>query len=137
MKQTKGSRIVAILIDILAIAGVNVAAADKFPSYKIGTYDLSGQDFDVSFSLALLIVPLYFLIFDFFNQGRSAGKIVMGLKTVDENSQAQTSQSTAVIRTFAKCLSLLFWPISLIVFAASGKTLHDAIAKTVTISAKQ
>lgn len=136
MKQTKGSRIVAFLIDIIATTSVNFAVKDWFSSYHMGSFNLMGQEFDMTIRLSLLVIPLYFLIFDLFNQGKTAGKLIMGIVTVDAQTQVAPDRMTLVVRTLFKCVSIAFWPLSFLVFVILSTSLQDIVAKTVTLKTK-
>ncbi|NUY81255.1 RDD family protein [Flavobacterium sp. MAH-1] len=136
MKQTKGSRMVAFLIDIIATTSVNFVVKDWFSSYHMGNFSFMGQEFDITIRLSLLVIPLYFLIFDLFNQGKTAGKLVMGIVTVDAQTQVAPDRLTLMVRTLFKFISIAFWPLSFLFFVISATSLQDIVAKTVTLKTK-
>ncbi len=130
MDTVKGLRILACFIDVVCIGTVSTATSPWLPSYSLGKHNLLGMEVDLAIQFSLLAVPLYFLIFDFFGNGRTAGKMVTGIRVVDAETQAEPSTATRVVRSLLKCVSLSFWPISLLVYLMSSATLQDKVANT-------
>lgn len=114
-------RFIAILIDSLifgAIQGIGEAVG-----------------FREAFGGANIIISwLYFSLLQSSSRQATIGKMVMGLKVVDEDGERITFQQ-ATIRYFSKILSAIILMIGYIMAAFSSKkqALHDKLASTYVI----
>ncbi len=133
MGVRKSRRIASFIIDMVGANLIFYVLDVVFPTYRIGSFLLFGHSVDLDFKLALLAIPIYFLIFDLVNQGQSLGKIILATKTIDSSSSAAPAGATRIMRTLLKMLSIALWPIALLVYLMCSVTLHDKVARTVTV----
>lgn len=126
----KNSRILAFLIDNVICSSITSLLIPL--KYSLGTYDLGGQRIFINLEFTLLGFAVYFLLFDFFNKGNTAGKAVMGLRTRNFSAQ-ELPLKTRIGRTLLKLVSMIVLPISAIVYLLNGNTLHDNLMKSTVV----
>ena len=103
----------------------------------IDTLDLlSSATITVIIILNFLIVWGYFVLFEFFSKGRTLGKIVVGLRVIQENGQSLTFL-TSCIRNFLRIIDFLpgffFIGMLLIFLHPKHKRLGDLASGTIVV----
>jgi len=136
----KAKRIAAGLVDLL------IAFALLLPFYRLTAYPIYGR----RLRFLLYLLPAFYLIFRDSLRGKSVGKFVFGLSTVNVKSDKFADFADSILRNwffFVIILPLRFWiinfgviiflMISLIIFAqilvGQGNRLGDKFANTKVI----
>jgi len=136
-------RVVAYLLDgilltlvfgvVAGIVGVNIIPADP------ATIDPA--DFAASMggfqAIALVVTWLYFALMESSPRGATVGKMVLGLRVVDEQGN-RISFLRATGRFFAKILSgiILYIGFLMVAFTQRKRGLHDIIAGTLVVKTR-
>lgn len=81
---------------------------------------------------AICFVPIFFIGRDFFCEGRSLGKRIMGLTVLD----IRTGKRPSYGLLFVRGLSLFFMEADLLVILISGRSIGDHMAHTAVVSQK-
>lgn len=95
--------------------------------------------FDLVVSICFFVVPiLYFSVLESSKLGATLGKLIIGIKVVDENTFQRISFFRALGRALVKIISLYFCGIGIIVFVLgmSGErkqSIHDGLFKTLVV----
>lgn len=126
------ARLVALIIDVILIA-----VLEGLLPLKILYYDILPANFEnvLLSSLCrleyLILSPLYFVGFRYWNHGRTLGKMAMRIKTVKEDGSA-----VGLSQSIVDCLGYYFLPLDwLIGFFLSnrGQRLTQVCARTVVV----
>lgn len=130
-----GRRVVATIIDSIIFAVVNFILQSV-----LGGNDTSGFDFTQlstgSFVLFVVAVLYYVLLEGFL--GRTVGKMVTGIKVVDEATGGLPGPGKAAVRTVLRIVDGFFaYLLGFIVVLASQRRrrLGDMLAKTLVVRA--
>jgi uncharacterized RDD family membrane protein YckC len=136
-------RVVAYLIDgilltialgvISAFAGINMMPADPANVDPVALMSQMG-----SFQLVAVVVTwLYFALMESSPRGATVGKMVVGLRVVDEHGN-RISFLRATGRFFAKYIStlILFIGFLMVAFTDRKRGLHDLIAGTLVVKSR-
>ena len=131
--NVKNKRILALLLD-LAIVGFIASLATSMIKFEweLGTYSLFNHRISFGLSLSVLFYLVYFILCDIFWNSMTIGKEVLKIKVVLQDG-APLELKSRIYRTLLKTISILFWPISGLVFLVNGYTLEDDFSKTKTV----
>lgn len=126
----RNKRIVALILDLLII-GIVSGLFSNFVGIErnLGTTTIFDRPVAYGYSLSFLFYLLYFFIFDLFNNSITIGKLVMKIKVILQNEDELTLK-IKMYRTTLKTISILFLPISALVFLITGKSLQDSYCST-------
>jgi len=129
----KNKRILALLLDLAIIGFISslVTSMIKF-EWELGTYSLFNHRISFGLSLSVLFYLVYFILCDIFWNSMTIGKEVLKIKVVLQDG-APLELKSRIYRTLLKTISILFWPISGLVFLVNGYTLEDDFSKTKTV----
>ncbi len=96
-----------------------------------------GLDYFYVYMLILTVIwLLYYALFESSVRGATIGKMILGIKVVDENDR-KIDFGTAFVRGIGRIFSGFFYIGYIIAFATEGnQSLHDKLAGTYVISAK-
>ena len=149
-----GSRFLALLIDsiilsvifsIISVTYFGVIGMEyiSFLFSEVGVWNwniyrmLFGLDYFFFYLLILTVIwLLYYALFESSVRGATIGKMILGIKVVDENDR-KLDFGTAFVRSIGRIFSGFFYIGYIIAFATEGnQALHDKIAGTYVISAK-
>jgi uncharacterized RDD family membrane protein YckC len=126
-------RILAFLIDLLIIAIISTLSTGFFEiERELGTTTIFNQTITYGISWSFLFYAMYFIIFDIFNNAVTVGKQLLQIKVALKNNK-QLSIQSRIYRTVLKTISILFLPISALVFLINGNTLQDSYCNTKTV----
>ncbi|GAA0750028.1 RDD family protein [Gaetbulibacter jejuensis] len=129
------SRLFAFIIDMAIVKfGFNLINGYIFSlSYELTEVNILNNVFSFSFSLLVFVFFTYLILFDFLNNGLTFGKMILRIKVLnDQNSNLEIKE--ALKRSFYKFLTVLFIPISFILFLAKDNFLfQDYYTKTKTV----
>ncbi len=132
-------RFVALLIDFLLVSIAYSVLINLVPETLMS---LEATGIKVRFVLApdafLLLGFLYFIACDLLNEGESLGKDIMGLQIRGSKGDL-LSLRNRIYRTLLKMVSLIFWPVALVVFFWKERnlTLQDyGVKSTVALRRK-
>lgn len=130
---TNYKRIVALILDLIVI-GIFTSILSNFIalSSELGTFNLFGQNFTYGLSFLFVAYLAYFIIFDIFNKSISIGKMIMKINIIF-NSNEEIGLKSRVYRSLLKVISILFIPISAIIFLINGFTIQDYLCGTITV----
>ena len=130
--KIKERRIWAFVIDVgfvSCISGlVQVIIPTVIQSFGI---EVNTLQIVISISLSALFYFVYYISFDLWNDGVSIGKSALGLQVRLQNKGVLTTEQR-LIRTILKTLSIIFIPVSLMMFLYNSFTLQDYFMKTRT-----
>ena len=131
--NVKNKRILALLLDLAIIGFISslVTSMIKF-EWELGTYSLFNHRISFGHSLSVLFYLVYFILCDIFWNSMTIGKEVLKIKVVLQDG-APLERKSRIYRTLLKTISILFWPISGLVFLVNGYTLEDDFSKTKTV----
>ncbi len=131
--NVKNKRILALLLDLAIIGFISslVTSMIKF-EWELGTYSLFNHRISFGLSLSVLFYLVYFILCDIFWNSMTIGKEVLKIKVVLQDG-APLELKSRIYRTLLKTISILFWPISGLVFLVNGYTLEDDFSKTNTV----
>ena len=131
--DVKNKRILALLLDLAIIGFISslVTSMIKF-EWELGTYSLFNHRISFGLSLSVLFYLVYFILCDIFWNSMTIGKEVLKIKVVLQDG-APLELKSRIYRTLLKTISILFWPISGLVFLVNGYTLEDDFSKTKTV----
>ncbi len=131
--NVKNKRILALLLDLAIIGFISslVTSMIKF-EWELGTYSLFNHRISFGLSLSVLFYLVYFILCDIFWNSMTIGKEVLKIKVVLQDG-APLELKSRIYRTLLKTISILFWPISGLVFLVNGYTLEDDFSKTKTV----
>jgi uncharacterized RDD family membrane protein YckC len=131
--NVKNKRILALLLDLAIIGFISslVTSMIKF-EWELGTYSLFNHRISFGLSLSVLFYSVYFILCDIFWNSMTIGKEVLKIKVVLQDG-APLELKSRIYRTLLKTISILFWPISGLVFLVNGYTLEDDFSKTKTV----
>ena len=136
-------RVLAYIIDgillniafgiIAAVIGVNLFPADPA---KIDPVELLSQMGNVQL-VAVVVTWLYFALMESSPRGATVGKMVLGLRVVDDHGN-RISFLRATGRFFAKFIStvILFIGYLMVAFTDRKRGLHDIIAGTLVVKTR-
>lgn len=131
----KYKRILALLIDAFLV-GIMESIFLNLIELNLGMegkFSFFGHDYVYGFSFLFLFYLLYFIFFDLFAKGQTIGKTILKIKSVNQDN-LDLSVRWRLLRTFLKMVSIIFWPISALVYIFLDVTLEDTICKTKTIN---
>ena len=101
---------------------------------KIGTIDILGNSISYGYSINIIVIALYFILFDFFNNGTTWGKLVFSIYVVEKNKLIKLSVKKSLKRSFFKIVGIVILPVSMALFILKkGFTLEDYFTDTITI----
>lgn len=131
--NVKNKRILALLLDLAIIGFISslVTSMIKF-EWELGAYSLFNHRISFGLSLSVLFYLVYFILCDIFWNSMTIGKEVLKIKVVLQDG-APLELKSRIYRTLLKTISILFWPISGLVFLVNGYTLEDDFSKTKTV----
>lgn len=130
--QVKNKRILALLIDLLIIGLCSSVVTGFFMvEGKLAQLEQFNHTITIRWSFSFLFYLVYFFAFDIFGNSVTLGKKALGILTLSEKNE-DISFKFRMYRTILKTLSILFWPISAMVYLLSGKTLQDTLCRTRT-----
>ncbi len=95
--------------------------------------------FDLIFSASFLILPvLYLAVMESSKLKATLGKLITGIKVVDENSFQRISFFRALGRAVVKVISIYFCGIGIIIFvlvfsSEKKQSIHDGLFKTLVV----
>lgn len=123
----KNKRILAFFIDIFII-NVIIQLIGFLIKPDLTEYSFETENYKVisRMSYDFIFYLVYFLLFDFFREGITIGKKVTSLIIVNPK-QTTIGRNNLVKRTMLKLLSIVFLPISGVIYLIFDKTLHDDI----------
>jgi len=133
-------RVVAYLIDgillniVFGIIGA-IVGVSMIPVDPTNTDPMAGMEHMGRFQLVALVVTwLYFALMESSPRGATVGKMVLGLRVVDEQGN-RISFARATGRFFAKFISTIILMIGylMVAFTERKRGLHDMIAGTLVI----
>ena len=133
-------RVVAYLIDgillniVFGIIGV-IVGVSMIPIDPTNTDPMASMEHMGRFQLVALVVTwLYFALMESSPRGATVGKMVLGLRVVDEQGN-RISFARATGRFFAKFVSTIILMIGylMVAFTERKRGLHDMIAGTLVI----
>lgn len=137
-----GSRAAAFLIDQAILMLVNISIFIVLLLVLSGGVDLLAVAGSDSLLVGLIIVGLfilntgYFIAFEYFTGGRTIGKRIIGIRTIQENGHSLTLLSS-FIRNFLRLIDSLpaanFLGILMIFLHPKHKRLGDLVAGTIVI----
>ncbi len=131
--DVKTKRIFALIIDLLIIATISTLFSGLFNIEKeLGTFTVFEQSFVYGINWSVLFYLMYFITFDVFGNSVTIGKQFMKIKFVAINNEELTLK-LRIKRSVLKTISLLFLPISAVVFLLNGFSLEDKFCNTNTI----
>lgn len=138
MENVNLKRIYSLLFDLVIANMIGIMVFSLFNlerDVQVGTKMLFGLNVNYGYSFQIIFLLVYFMLFDFFNEGRTFGKLIFSIKVVDKISLSELSLLSRLKRTCLKLITIMFLPISMIVFLIKdGLTLQDKIINTTTIS---
>ena len=76
----------------------------------------------LNFNYLLLSFLLYFMIFDFFNNGETLGKLMLKVEV-----NKKLSLKKRISRSFLKLVSIYITPITIIIYLSNKNILHDTL----------
>lgn len=130
-------RIYAHLIDLLALS-VIATVASLFISLDLGTintFTVEGREITADYSLYILVVLVYYFLFDLFNQGRTLGKMLLKLHiTTKDNNPSGVMR--LLCRSVLKSLLLftVLFVFVLVYYLMAKTVLYDRMLKTQVVS---
>jgi uncharacterized RDD family membrane protein YckC len=133
-------RVVAYLIDgillniVFGIIGA-IVGVSMIPVDPTNTDPMAGMEHMGRFQVVALVVTwLYFALMESSPRGATVGKMVLGLRVVDEQGN-RISFARATGRFFAKFVSTIILMIGylMVAFTERKRSLHDMIAGTLVI----
>lgn len=136
MNEQNLRRFAALFIDFFLISIVYSVVLNVLPE-TLMQFKTTGVQLNLVMSLDdfLLLSFMYFVACDFFNKGDSLGKDICGLQTRLINGTLPGIR-TRVYRSLFKMVSLLFWPVAMLVFFWKERfqTLQDYMVGSVVQS---
>ncbi|MBT8387408.1 MAG: RDD family protein [Ignavibacteria bacterium] len=134
MKSTQQKRIGAFIIDIVLMGGIISLVEGIFSNFfESQPFELWGLSFNYRFSFAIVVYLCYFFLFDLFKNGRTVGKMVVGVKLLHIEN-LKLSKRDHFTRSLLKIVSITILPISILLFLFKDHfTIHDQFAKTITV----
>lgn len=130
-------RIYSFLVDCIIINCLGIFIFSLFNLEKeieINSFNLFIFDFNYGLTYQILIISIYFILFDILNNGKTFGKIIFSINVVNKSSLKNLSFLKLLERTLYKTLAILVLPISVILFLTkNGYTIQDKIVNTTTI----
>ncbi|MEM9686114.1 MAG: RDD family protein, partial [Bacteroidota bacterium] len=93
----------------------------------------SGMAFTMGVTLAPVFYGVYFIVFDLVNDGRTLGKLMLGILVVSKDGAA-LSPKKQLLRSLYKMLSVLLLPLSIGLFLFKDHyTFQDYYMGTITL----
>lgn len=137
-----GSRSAAFIIDYLIIQVVSIVLLllaffiIRDQSGGLFTMDLSGTTIAIAIIVLFILNWGYFFAFEFFSGGKTLGKSIIGIRTIQENGHSVTLLS-AFIRNLLRIIDSLpasyFLGIVMVFFHPKHKRIGDLVAGTIVI----
>ncbi len=134
MNGTQQRRIGAFLIDVIIIS-ILVTIMENMLSYIFETknFELLGIRFHLRIGTSIFFYMCYFIIFDLLNNGSTLGKLLFGIKVVQED-ETEISKKTSIKRTLLKVVSIMILPLAILLFLFSDYfTIQDYYSCTITV----
>lgn len=132
--KIKNKRILALTIDLIIIGFfVRLLSSLVDLNFSQGNLFLFDTNFTYGYSLVFIIYIIYFFVFDYINNGVTFGKRIFKIEVI-QIDKTRLSLSKRLIRSILKVVSIIIFPITLLMFMINGKTLHDNICKTKSIN---
>ncbi len=78
----------------------------------------------INFNFMLLTFIIYFLFFDYLNNGQTLGKLIVKIKP-----KMNQSISEKIEHSFLKSISIFLTPVTILIYLFKGKILHDILLK--------
>jgi uncharacterized RDD family membrane protein YckC len=121
-------RVLALVIDLLIIGVIISLFSNIFeikgPKKNIELYNI---DFIYGYSYVFLFYLSYFFLFDFINKSITLGKALFKIKLMfDANDKTLFRR---ILRSIIKVISLIIFPISILLFLVKKKALQDYLFK--------
>ncbi len=137
MGSIEKKRVYSFIVDI-AISNLLCMIIFSALNLKYNFYESSfiflNSKINYGFSFQIIIVFLYFIIFDLFNGGKSFGKLLFSINVVSKKNLEILSLKSLLIRTFYKIIGIIFFPISFILFFIyGGFSIQDRYSNSKTI----
>lgn len=119
MENINKKRIYSLIVDI-AISNLISMIFFSVMNLKYNFYENSfvvfNNEISFGFSFQIIIMFMYFIIFDIFNQGKSFGKLIFSIKLIRKNSLEELTTIDLLKRSIYKMISIVLLPISIILF---------------------
>ena len=126
--KIKNKRILALTIDLIIIGFfVRLLSSLVDLNFSQGNLFLFDTNFTYGYSLVFIIYIIYFFVFDYINNGVTFGKRIFKIEVI-QIDKTRLSLSKRLIRSILKVVSIIIFPITLLMFMINGKTLHDNIS---------
>lgn len=131
----KNERLLALLMDLFLLGIIQMISENFLITTKtaIGEFSFIGFTFSYGLSISVVFCLIYFFLFDVFTEGRTLGKTILKIKVVNQNN-SELSRKRRFIRSSLKVLSLIFWPITGVLFLLNSWTLQDKVCNTKTVN---
>lgn len=130
------NRLIAFVIDFVIASAFFKTINSVIPlEFAIYEYNFFGAEIKLSFSLLIVMFFLYLLIFDIINNGKTIGKMIMNL-TVTNEKKGKVSIKALIVRSLFKLISLLIFPVSLLLFFIKNKFIFQDNFTELTVKTK-
>ena len=119
----------------IGIINLMIAVVKNFLPITILTHDMevSGRAFTMGITLTPVCYGVYFVVFDLVNDGRTLGKLIVGIFVVSKDGTALRIKKR-LGRSLYKMLSVLLLPVSIGLFLFKNYyTFQDYYMGTVTL----
>lgn len=113
--ETLLNRIVAFLIDASLVSFIGGFIATSPTGEFVLTYGMV----TISASTYMVLYLAYFMLFDLVNEGQTVGKAVVGIRI------SKLDLKHRFLRSILKTFSIMFAPVTIIVYLYSKVVLHD------------
>lgn len=140
-----GSRAAAIIIDLLIITIVNILLG-VIAYFTMNSLEELILTMDVAMPIAIVVVIIfifywgYFLIFEYFNGGKTIGKKIVGIRVIQDNGHSITLLSS-IIRNLMRIIDMLpigyFIGIVMIFFHSKHQRFGDIVAGTIVVHERE
>lgn len=143
-KELLNKRVYAYLIDIIVIQVLNLALKFTFMNFLITSIPFiplkmqihASQMINFYSSFTMLMIGFaYMTLFTYLNHGKTFGKYLIGLQTINKDNSPLTFKQAA-IRSFGNCLSMMLGslPFLFAYIHKEQRTMADFMAGTTVVS---
>lgn len=142
-KELFNKRVYAYLVDIVTIQVINLVLKFTFVNFVLHSMPFIPLKMQIHISESinlyssatmLMIAFAYMTLFNYLNDGKTLGKYLIGLKTINKDNSDLTFKQ-CLTRAFSNCFSMTFASLPYLVafFNKDQKTMSDFMAKTIVV----
>lgn len=128
VEADKGKRLLNYIIDAAAISLVQTILVNTFGFLEKMPLGFIFQGYKIVFGVNLFFTPVYYILAEYFSEGKTLGKLVTGTRAVTVNGEKPTLNQI-IARSFARIIP--FEPFSYLGDQPNGW--HDRLSQTIVI----